>query len=50
MRRMYWATVLVWTIQVNQLYIIGGDGTHRGALRIASECMHKVNKYAALEQ
>lgn len=27
--------------KVNQLYIIGGDGTHRGALRIASECMQK---------
>ncbi|CAN0166294.1 unnamed protein product, partial [Ectocarpus fasciculatus] len=26
---------------VNQLYIIGGDGTHRGALRIASECMQR---------
>eukprot|EP00903_Cladosiphon_okamuranus_P007572 g7346.t1 len=27
--------------QVNQLYIIGGDGTHRGALRIATECMQR---------
>ncbi|CAN0147665.1 unnamed protein product [Ectocarpus sp. 6 AP-2014] len=27
--------------KVNQLYIIGGDGTHRGALRIASECMQR---------
>ncbi|CBJ33175.1 pyrophosphate-dependent phosphofructose kinase [Ectocarpus siliculosus] len=25
--------------QINQLYIIGGDGTHRGAVRIATECM-----------
>ncbi|CAM9190623.1 unnamed protein product [Pylaiella littoralis] len=25
--------------EINQLYIIGGDGTHRGALRIATECM-----------
>lgn len=28
--------------QVNQLYIIGGDGTHRGALTIAKECMQRV--------
>ncbi|CAN0393389.1 unnamed protein product, partial [Discosporangium mesarthrocarpum] len=27
--------------QVNQLFIIGGDGTHRGAHRIAVECMSK---------
>ncbi|CAM9610331.1 unnamed protein product, partial [Hapterophycus canaliculatus] len=25
--------------KINQLYIIGGDGTHRGAVRIATECM-----------
>ena len=31
-------------MQVNQLYIIGGDGTHRGALRIASECMQRVRE------
>eukprot|EP00752_Nemacystus_decipiens_P004747 g4324.t2 len=25
--------------EINQVYIIGGDGTHRGAVRIATECM-----------
>eukprot|EP00300_Choanocystis_sp_HF-7_P022208 c21378_g1_i1.p1 GENE.c21378_g1_i1~~c21378_g1_i1.p1 ORF type:complete len:508 (+),score=108.32 c21378_g1_i1:78-1601(+) len=24
--------------QINQVYIIGGDGTHRGALKVSSEC------------
>jgi len=26
---------------INQLYVIGGDGTHRGAFRIHEECMKK---------
>lgn len=27
--------------QINQLYVIGGDGTHRGAHRIAVECVQR---------
>ena len=27
---------------IDQLYVIGGDGTHRGAFRIHEECMKKV--------
>lgn len=40
------ALLCVW--QVNQLYIIGGDGTHRGALRIAKECMQRVGAFGLL--
>jgi hypothetical protein len=28
-----------WRLQVNQLYVIGGDGTHRAAQKIAAECL-----------
>ena len=27
---------------IRQLYVIGGDGTHRGAFRIHEECIKKV--------
>jgi 6-phosphofructokinase 1 len=27
------------TNQINQLYVIGGDGTHRGANKIGEECI-----------
>lgn len=27
--------------RINQLYIIGGDGTHRGANQIADECLKR---------
>ena len=30
------------TKNIKQLYVIGGDGTHRGAFRIHEECMAKV--------
>lgn len=29
------------TYKINQLYIIGGDGTHRGANTIANECLKR---------
>jgi len=28
---------------VNQLYVIGGDGTHRGAFKIHEGCMERVS-------
>ena len=28
--------------KINQLYVIGGDGTHRGAFKIHEACMEKV--------
>ena len=37
--------------QIKQLYVIGGDGTHRGAFKIHETCMEKVSKnkfYSAL--
>ncbi len=29
---------------VNQLYVIGGDGTHRGAFKIHEGCMERVSR------
>lgn len=29
--------------EISQLYVIGGDGTHRGAFRIHLECMKRVS-------
>jgi 6-phosphofructokinase 1 len=29
--------------KINQLYVIGGDGTHRGAFRIHEGCMERVS-------
>ena len=29
--------------KISQLYVIGGDGTHRGAFRIHEECMARVS-------
>ena len=36
------------TKNIKQLYVIGGDGTHRGAFRVHEECMAKVRKYSYL--
>jgi 6-phosphofructokinase 1 len=32
--------------QISQLYVIGGDGTHRGAFTIHEGCMERVSKHA----
>ena len=32
---------------ISNLYVIGGDGTHRGAFKIHEACMEKVSKYIA---
>jgi len=32
-------------MNIKQLYVIGGDGTHRGAFRIHEGCMAKVSKF-----
>ncbi len=29
--------------KINQLYVIGGDGTHRGAFKIHETCMERVS-------
>ena len=31
--------------KINQLYVIGGDGTHRGAFMIHETCMKEVRKH-----
>eukprot|EP00804_Cyclotella_cryptica_P004849 CCRYP_004923-RB/>CCRYP_004923-RB protein AED:0.06 eAED:0.06 QI:169/0.83/0.85/1/0.66/0.42/7/4091/511 len=34
---------------IRQLYVIGGDGTHRGAFKIHETCMEKVSVYCGLK-
>jgi 6-phosphofructokinase 1 len=34
---------------ISQLYVIGGDGTHRGAFRIHEGCMERVSTYQTVQ-
>jgi 6-phosphofructokinase 1 len=33
------------TRKIKQLYVIGGDGTHRGAFKIHETCMERVSPF-----
>jgi 6-phosphofructokinase 1 len=37
-------------MNIKQLYVIGGDGTHRGAFRIHEGCMEKVRRIFLMEK